>query len=131
MRSIVGLAFAIIMALLAASIFEKVRNNQMGDADPLFSLLIVPLLLGIGVGFIFVTINFNDDGDNWMEYFLIGNISFGKDISIGIIIPLIAVIVIATLLNLFVMGFFGYLPFILYTIVQLYFIIRVFITSDD
>lgn len=130
-RSVVGLAFAVVMALWALSVLDKISNNQMGDADPFFCLLIVPLMFGIGIGFIFVTINFYDDGDNWMEYFSIGSVSFGKDISVGIIIPLIAVIVIATILNLIIMGFWAYVPFILYGIVQLYFSIRVFITSDN
>lgn len=130
-RSIIGLVFAIIMALWALSVLDKLSNNQMQGGNSLFSLLLAPLLLGIGVGFIFVTINFADDGDNWMEYFSIGDVSFGQDVSVGIIIPLIAVIVIATLLNLLIMGFWEYVPFIIYGVVQLYFAVRVFITSDD
>lgn len=130
-RSVVGLVFAVIMAIWAKSVMNKITNNEMQDVDSLFRFFIGPLLLSIGVGFIFLTINYDDDGDNWMEYFSIGSVSFGKDISIGIIIPLIAVIVIATLINLFFMWSWDNVAFIIYGVVQLYFIIRVFFTKDD
>ena len=129
-RAIVGLIFAIIMALIAMSVLKKIQNNQLESDDAIFSLLIVPLLIGIGIGFIFVTINY-EEGGNWYEYFSIGNFSFGQDISIGIIIPLIAVIVVATIINILLLGFLGYIAFIIYGIVHLYFFIRVFISPND
>ncbi len=128
-RAVVGLVFATIMGLWSLSLWNQIRAGTLVYENSLFTLLIVPLMLGIGIGFIFLTVNY-EQGDNWYEFFSIGNVSFGQDISIGIVIPLIAVIVVMTLINLLILGFLDIVPFILYAIVQLYFAIRVFFTPD-
>lgn len=117
------------MGLWSLSVWNQICAGTLVYENSLFTLLIVPLMLGIGIGFIFLTVNY-EQGDNWYEFFSIGNVSFGQDISIGIVIPLIAVIVVMTLINLLILGFLDIVPFILYAIVQLYFAIRVFFTPD-
>lgn len=132
-RSVISLAAAIAFAFWAWSLRESLSKNQVAgiEENALFYLFLLPLLLAIGIGFIFVTINFEDDGGNWHEYASIGNVSFGKDIDIGITIQIGAAIAIVTLVFLFILAFTKYLAFILYGIVQLYFFLRVFFSRVE
>lgn len=129
-RSIISLAAAIGMLVLAWHVRNNVVNN-LGDDNGLFALFLVPLLLAFGIGFVFVSTNFEDDDNNWLEYFSIGSFSFGKDINIGITIQIGAGLLIATLVFLLIVAFTTYVATVLYGIIHLYFFIRVFFSRTE
>lgn len=62
-RAVVGLVFATIMGLWSLSIWNQISAGTLEYENSIFALLITPLMLGIGIGFIFLTVN-NEQGDN-------------------------------------------------------------------
>lgn len=128
-RAVVSFALAVGMGVWAWSSYNKLENGDYNDMNVLFAMCMVPLMLGIGMSFIFVSVNY-ESGSNWYEYFSIGNTSFGQDISIPIIFMMLAVIVFSTVIGLVIYAFVRIPLFVIYGIIQIFVFLRVFFSEE-
>ncbi len=100
------------------------NDNGVGLMSLIDILFKVPMLWGVGISMMLVTIGAESDGVVWVESFRIGDTSYGQDVGMPLIFKIFFAILIGAVVMLAVLAILGSIIGSIKWIYWLYFILQ-------